>query len=61
MLTLEELARLALQTLDKQQEYFKANGESKMMLLIESKALEGQLRRACKEVVAGTKPNLFGG
>ena len=43
-----ELAKLALKVLEKQKEYF---GSRDRNVLIQSKALEGQLRKACESLV----------
>jgi hypothetical protein len=55
----EALARLALQVLDTQQEYFRSRATEK---LHESKALEKRLRDAAKAVLSPpqVQPALFG-
>jgi hypothetical protein len=58
-MTVDELARLALETLNTQQRYFRgaAGSAEKSYALEESKKLERQLRQACNEIIDG--PKLF--
>jgi hypothetical protein len=58
-MTIEQLARLALQTLKAQQRFFKGapGSAEKTHALNEAKTLENQLREACDEVLDG--PKLF--
>lgn len=55
----EDLARLALQVLDTQQEYFRTRATDKLR---ESKALERRLRQAATAVLhpRQTQPLMFG-
>lgn len=52
-MTIEELARLVITTLDQQQTYFKSRGTAVAHTeLIKSKQLESQLRTAARVVLA---------
>ena len=56
----EDLAKLALQVLDAQQEYFRTRDHDRLR---ESKALERKLRQAANEILhpEQVQPTLFGG
>jgi hypothetical protein len=54
-MTREELARLALEVLDQQKQYFRTRST---LDLQDSKTLEAKLRKAASEILDG--PSLFG-
>jgi hypothetical protein len=63
-MTIQELAQLALATLDKQRQFFRAKPftPERALMLIESMELEKQLRGECKAILERsreTKEGLF--
>lgn len=56
MHTIEEIARLAIKTLDLQQKFFKSRDQTDLQI---AKDYERRLRKACEEALKPPTPNLF--